>query len=204
MPSICVDLNGKRLATVNSDGFDVLAVHVDGATAQEVLASLDFSGYSREAEQSRIWINALPLNAGDEVTVSMDAPAEAPDKGTTIAQLYPDAEPAETYEFPKMTDEWFNEIASRRQYHAGFMFRLQSSLGTDYSGSTHKPESGFRFHVLWDFTRQNRARVALSSNSLENIRHRQKGRDHVREELATGRSVTLRVIGSSLIPGEPG
>lgn len=203
MPAICVDLNGKRLATVNTDGFDVMAVHVNSATDQEVVASLDFSGYSQEAKESRIWINAVPLDAGDEVTVSMEAPAASTDKGNTIAELYPDAEPADTYAFPKMTDEWFNEIASRRQYHGGFMFRLRSSVGTDYSGSTHAPESGFGFHVLWDFTRQDRARVGLSSNSLEDLKHRRKWRDHVREELATGGFVSLRVIGSSLIPGVP-
>ncbi|RJG11537.1 hypothetical protein [Massilia cavernae] len=205
MPAICVDCNGKRLATVNTDGFDVLALHVRGAQDQEPAAALDFSGasYGGDEQVSLTWIPALPLALGDVVTVSLTDPVSASDKGKTYEELFPDAGPKEDFKIPPLDQAFFEEIAKRQRFHGGFMFRLDTSSGTHYSGSTRAPEESFNFHVLWDFTRSGRARVGLSTNSLDDIRKREPGRNHVREELTTGGSVSFRVIASSVIPASP-
>ena len=55
MPAICIDYNGSRLATVNTEGFDVLAVRVYGSCDREQFASLDFSGGRYGGDDNYRW-----------------------------------------------------------------------------------------------------------------------------------------------------
>ena len=199
MLSICIEHNGNRIATVNSDGFDVLAVNLSGSRDREEFATLDFSGCRNDADDraSLIWISELMLHAGDVVTVSLLPPASVSDQGKTLAELFPDEDWHGEFVMPDI-EEAMREVEARPRFHDAFCFSLDSSSGKHYAGTTRPPESQFGLTVLWNFVEPEQAHMSLSSNSLDNVRRREAGRKHVYERMMVGSTVSFRLIASAL------
>ena len=199
MLAICIEHNGNRISSVNTGGFDVLAVNLSGSRDRREFATLNFSGVRSSGgdKVSLTWISELMLHAGDVVSVSLLPPAEHSDQGKTLAELFPDEDWDGEFAMPDM-DEVMREAEARPCFHDAFCFSLDSSSGKRYAGTTRPPESQFALTVLWNFVEPEQAHMSLSSTSLENVRRREAGRKHVYERMRAGSSVSFRLIASAL------
>lgn len=92
MPALSVTIDGVLIATVCTDGYDVLSVRAGGTRIDDHLANLDVAGgsYPENGEQTYLtWVNELYLQPGQVVTVSFLESASTSHAGKTIEELYP-------------------------------------------------------------------------------------------------------------------
>lgn len=196
MPALSVSIDGKTIATVSTDGYDLLSVRAGGTRIDEDFADLEVAGGSHpEGRESTylIWVSALSLQPGQVVTVSLLESAPTSHAGKTIDELFPDKEPSAITDF-KPTAEILADIRSRPKLRDKFSFRLRTSLGTTFVGETKPDEHGFGFTVNWNSFHPERARVSLHSYTLENLEHKGPMNNHVDERLYAGDSVRFELV----------
>jgi hypothetical protein len=196
VPAISVSLNGQLLASVATDGYDVISVHVHGIRTDSEFATLDMSGGSYpEGQESTYltWVNSTLLAPGDSVEVRFTESGQTSHPGKTIDELFPD-EPgdSERKDF-KATPEIFTELRAKPQLRGGYGFSLALPSGSLYEGRTNDAEHGFGFSVVWNSHRPERANVSLHSYTIDSMEHQQPMRDHAREYIAPANTVRLQV-----------
>lgn len=197
MPSLSVQLDGTFLARVNTDGYDVLSVHVHGTRIDDDSAELEMSGgsYPDGGESTHlIWINSMPLRPGQEVEVVFGEDGETSHAGKTIAELFPNenSEPEQPEDF-RPTAEMFAELRAKRVLRDGYLLTLSASTGTVFVGRTENTAHGFGFTIVWNSHRPGRANLSLHSYTLENLEQKTPMLDHVREYIEPVQAVRLRV-----------
>jgi hypothetical protein len=196
MPALSVAIDGVTLATVSTDGYDVMSVRASGTRIDDDLATLDLSGgsYPEVGESIYLtWINDVPLQTGQVITVTFLEAATSSHAGKTIEELFPD-EPLPTQTDFKPTAEMFSELRTMPVLLERFSFRLASSSGTNFAGETTPDEHGFGFTVLWNSSNPERARVSLHSYTLNNLEARGPMNDHVEEKLYYGDWVQFELV----------
>ncbi|TDM08970.1 MAG: hypothetical protein C4K60_06315 [Ideonella sp. MAG2] len=198
LPAISVYLDGERLATVNTDGFDVISVHVHGTKTDAEFATLEMSGgcYPEIGESTHlIWIDSQTLIHGQLVEIRFEDEGETNPPGKTIDQLFPDedkeAEPEPSDFNPPAA--MFADLRAKPQIRHGFAFQLSSSSGANFVGSTANSDHGFGFSVIWNSQRPSRAGYSLHAYTLDELESRSAMRDYLREYIQYPSSVTLRV-----------
>ena len=196
MPTISVTLNGQLLASVTTDGRDVLSVHVHGIRTDSEFASVDMTGGSYpEGQESTYltWINSTLLSPGDSVEVRFTDSGQTSHPGRTIDELFPN-EPADSQPTDfKATPEMFAELRAKPQLRVGYGFSLALPSGTYYEGRTTEAEHGFGFSVVWNSHRPQRASVSLHSYTVDSMEHQQPMRDHAREYIVPDNTVRFQV-----------
>ena len=83
-----------EVATVDTGGRDVVAIHVGGTRADEEYANLGVTGgiYDREGvTDHRIWIDQGSLRIGQAVSVAFVERGLQTGEGSRISDLYPDS-----------------------------------------------------------------------------------------------------------------
>ena len=193
MPTFCISVNDKAVATVNTDGYHLLDVWVGGSLDREELATLDVSGGSFPADGASTyltWVHELPLLAGQRVVVEMREHGASSHAGKTAAELFPDEPPCSITDFT-LTDSMFDEIARRPTFRDQLRFRFASSCGTAFDGRTGADEDSVSFSVLWHWTEPTMARVSVRSSSLADLRERRPGSRHMEERLRCGDAVSM-------------
>jgi hypothetical protein len=194
MPGLAVSVNGKEVATVSTEGYNLLSVRVSGDLVSEEFASLDVSGglYGEgENDQHLIWVNLIPLCPGDEVAVTFLERATTSHVGKTIDELFPEDErPMGPWE---PLEKMFEDLAKEPRVRERFSFVVAPPNGTPIRAETMPEDYSFGFSVSWAWKYPERVRVSLSSASLENIAKRISGTDHAEFKLQMGQGVKLRV-----------
>src|SRR5262245_27702262 len=114
------------VATVDTAGREVVAVHVGGTRVDDDYADLNVSGgvYNHEGKSDhRIWVNQMPLRIGQTVPVELLEHGIANGPGQTIEELYPDQSPRR---LPTSTSraELFDELRRSPQLRSGYTVRL--------------------------------------------------------------------------------
>lgn len=196
MPALRVSIDGATLATVSMDGYDVMSVRAGGTRIADGLATLDLSGgsYPEFGESTYLtWINEVPLQTGQVVTVTFLEAASSSHAGKTIEELFPDEQPSTQTDF-KPTAEMFAELRAMPALRDRFSFRLVSSSGTNFAGETALDEHGFGLTVLWNSSNPERARVSLHSYTLNNLEARGPMNNHVEEKLHYGGWVCFELV----------
>lgn len=196
MPALSVSVDGVTLATVSTDGYDVMSVRAGGTRMDDDLATLDLSGgsYPEGGESIYLtWINDVPLQTGQVVTVTFLEAASSSQTGKTIEELFPDKPPSTQTDF-KPTAEMFAELRAMPMMRDRFSFRLVSSSGTNFAGETAPDDHGFGFTVLWNSSTPERARVSLHSYTLSNLEARGPMNNHVEEKLHYGGWVRFELV----------
>jgi hypothetical protein len=194
MPGLAVTLNGKELATVSTEGCNLLSVRVAGDLISEEFASLDVSGglYGEGIKEPTLtWVNLIPLNPGDEVEVTFLQEAMTSHPGKTLDELYPEEErPMGPWE---PLEKMFDDLAKEPRVRERFGFVITPPDGEPIRTATMPNDHSFGFSVSWAWNHPERARVSLSSASLEDISKRVGGTDHAEFKLQIGQGVKLRV-----------
>jgi hypothetical protein len=195
MPALSVSIDGVMIATVCTDGYDVLNVRASGTCIDDHLSDLEVAGgsYPENGDQTYLtWVNELHLQPGQVVIVSFLEHASSSHAGKTIEELFPDETPMTVTDF-KPTTEMFKELRAKPRFRDKFSFRLASS-GAVFVGQTASDEHGFGFSVLWNSHHHEHARVSLHSYTLDSLESRGPINNHFEEHINYGDSVRFELI----------
>jgi len=193
-PGLAISLNGSELVTISSAGFNILSVRVSGDRISQEFANLDVSGgmYGEEEDQNHlIWEPDRVISAGDEITVTLLENATTSRPGKTIEELYPeDKEPHGPWQ---PIEQVFQDLAQRPIVRERFTFTVELPSSQSIRAETLPNDHSFGFSVTWVWLHPERARVSLSSNTLEGIAKREEGSTHAEFRLQYGQRVQFRV-----------
>ena len=193
-PGLAISLNGSELVTISSAGFNILSVRVSGDRISQEFANLDVSGgmYGEEEDQNHlIWEPDRVISAGDEITVTLLENATTSRPGKTIEELYPeDKEPHGPWQ---PIEQVFQDLAQRPIVRERFTFTIELPSSQSIRAETLPNDHSFGFSVTWVWLHPERARVSLSSNTLEGIAKREEGSTHAEFRLQYGQRVQFRV-----------
>lgn len=202
MPALSVSIDGVTIATVCTDGYDVLSVRAGGTQIDDELATLDVSGgsYPEDGESTSLtWVSELSLLAGQIVEVSLLENAPSTHQGKTIEELFPDEAPTEQIDFTP-TAEFLAELRTRPKLRDKFSFRLALSSEPVFAGETKPEEHGFGFTVLWNSFHPKYARVSLHSYTLDGLESHGPMNEHVVERIHYGSSVRFQLVAEQTEP----
>jgi hypothetical protein len=194
MPALAVSLNGEQLSVVSTDGLNLLSVRVHGDCIGPEFAVIEFSGgyYGEDKEKSHlIWEDSRGIRPDDEIQVTLLESASTSRPGKTIEDLYSDEEevvgPFQTIE------DHIRSLALKPKARERFTFKVIPPNATAIVATTRLEDHSFGFSVSWAWVHPERAKVSLSSSSLEEIASRRNGAHHTDFVLQYGESVRLRV-----------
>lgn len=195
MPCITVDLNGNRIATIGLAGLQLVDVSVFGALDQEQKAILGAGGgnFSEGGCGYLIWIAERDLQPGDVVNVSLNEACDSADRGKTIDELYPDAEPSDKTDF-RITEEMAAELRARPRLHEAFIVQAGTSSGQHAKAASDDRNTHFRFGFLWDNLHPEQARVGLRTHCLDDVLARTGGSRHLQTKIAMGGSASFSLV----------
>jgi hypothetical protein len=194
MPAITVHVDDVNCATIDLSVMDVVSVSVWGALNREELVTVDANGGSYRDGERRflIWLPDQSVNPGQTVRVQLQETCDGADQGRTIQELYPDAEPAPETDFT-ITEARAAEIRSRPQLHESFAVHAVTSSGESCTASSDERNDCFSMHVVWDYTRPDKARVSVGTHCLDDVIGRTGGTDHLSTTLSFGDCVSFTV-----------
>jgi hypothetical protein len=195
MSALAVALNDESLATVSSDGLNLVDVRISGDRIGPELGILRVTGGAHEdgaAKQYLTWEAERELVAGDIVSVAFLEQAPSSRPGKTFEELYPD-EPNNPDGPWRPPQDMLRELAQQPKHHEQLLFRLRTPDGKSIDGRTLPEEHGFAFWVGWNWLHPNRARVSVHTYTLASLEKRSGGRDHARIDLSFGQAVSFRV-----------
>lgn len=196
MPALRTLIDGVPLATVSSDGYNLLSVRVSGTRINEELATIEVSGgiYPEGGESTYlIWAADINLLPHQEVTVQFLERAETSHPGKTIDEQYPDEPLPEEEDFTP-TPEMFAKLRTMPTYRDAFKLYLESSQGARAHVETTSEDHGFAFSVVWDSFRPIQARMSLHSYTIQSMEERTDSNYHVQEKLSYGDEVKLALF----------
>ena len=191
MPALRTLIDGVPIATVSSDGYNLLSVYISGTRINEELATIEVSGgmYPKGGESTYlIWATDIHLLPYQEVTVQYLKQAETSHPGKTIDEQYPDEPPCEVEDFTP-TPVMFAKLRTMPTFRDGFMLSLESSQGARLLVETNPEDHGFAFSVVWDSFCPQRARMSLHSYTIQSMEDRIGGHYYVQEKMNCGDEV---------------
>ena len=198
MPALRISIDGIEVATVCTDGYDVLNARVGGTRIDDELATLGVFGTSQPENGKsvyRTWVNEIPMKLGQVVAISFLESAPTSHAGKTIEELFPEEEDLDQEFDFKVTAEMFADLRAMPELREKYSFRLKSSSGASFAGESKPDEHGFGFSVLWNSFHSERARVSLHSYTLESLEIRNRPLEYLFEESMNPEStVTFELI----------
>jgi len=201
MPAFEISIDDQLIATVNTVGLLVFAVHLSGNLSDDELVSLHVRAMrdlpDGDPQAHCIFVSDTALQANQTLAIAMTATGVTNPQGKTIHELYPDDTESvdENFDF-KMTESQYLEARARPTYRSSLSFRYDATTGEMQEQTTPAGQDTFGFSVLWDWTRPESARVSIHSSSLENIRDRSVGVDYVRDKLEIGQRAAITMLPS--------
>ena len=198
MPALQIAIDGENLATVNTDGLQMLAVHVHGGRSDDALAWVDFHGTTTESE-FLTWLADRDLRPGQTVTLRFLETGETSARGKTIDELYPDDEEDVDEAADKEPDEELSPTAmlailkARPLFRDGYGLSLRLAQGQSVEGRTTPEEHGFGLTVLWNETCPERVSIGLCCQTLEQAVQRKPSRELAREYVSAPGEIRLQV-----------
>ena len=197
MPALQVFVDGKAIATVVPQPYGVMSVSVDGTRTEEPFARLAVSGGNYpedEASTYLTWIDNLPLQPGQSVSVSFVESGEPSHAGATIEEIYTD-EPNDAEATPfKSLPEVVDELRSKVRLHNRYALRLTTSSGTEYFGEAPDDAHSITFSVVWNWVRPERVSLSLHTYSLDALATRGPVNYLAHEYLPFGGSAKLELV----------
>lgn len=196
MPFLNVTVDGAAVATVDTDGRDIVSVMVGGSRDDEDFADLSVTGgvYDQSGTtEHRIWVDQMHLTAGQVIGVEFLTDATPRGEGKTIEELYPD--PPEFHP-PSPLDraELVAEIRALPLVRDGFTLRFMGSDGMSVTHTTVAEEHGFGFSVLWNRQRPDRVSISLHCYTIDSVAAETPGRTLSSQKVELPGRVQLELI----------
>ena len=196
MPFLNVTVDGTAVATVDTNGRDIVTVRVGGSRDDEDFADLSVTGgiYDQSGTtEHRIWVDQMHLAAGQIIGVEFLTEASPRGEGKTIEELYPDLP---EYRVPTPVDraELAAEIRQLPLVRDGFTLRLVGSDGVSATYATASEEHGFGFSVLWNRQRPDRISVSLSCYTIDSVATETPGRTLASQKMPLPGRVHLELV----------
>ncbi len=195
MPALSVSVDGKIIATVCTEGYDLLDFRTGGALIDSDLATLDVFGHARlENDKSlfHIWVCELPVHSQQTVAISFLENASSSHAGKTIDEVFPDDDSPEPTEF-KVTDERMAELRAMPKLREKYRFHIESSQGRSFTGESIPDAHSFAFSVFWSSFDAGYARVSLHSSTLDSLESRGPVHHYFQDKLYAGDTVRFVV-----------
>jgi hypothetical protein len=199
MAFLCVTVDESIVASIDTQGKDLIAVNVGGSRISPNYAELTVMGgtYARDGSPThpRIWVAQTPLNPGQTVTVALLSNAEAVGEGMTLDEAYPEDsdEPK-----PRLTGSRADIAMQLRQVppvRDGFKVQLVARGKPVAMLETAPAEFGFQFSVLWTGHHEVQASVSLSAHSLDFIDRNLPARHVALDNLLLDNEVRFELVG---------
>jgi len=191
-----VSLNGAELVTVAAEGLNIIEVRVHGDRKSPTFACLDVSGGMYgvdEAERKHlVWECERELRPGDSVSASFFKDGATSAVGRTLKELFPEYQ--QPHGPPRPPNELLGELTARPLLRGHYCFAISEPSGRELRSQTRGGDDSFGLSVIWNWVHPERARVWLTSNSLEQVLNREIGTKHLTLDLNLGEQITLRVV----------
>lgn len=195
MPALSVFVDGRLMASVCTDGLDVLTVNVSGTKIDDRFATLDFAGgiYSKNGDSTHlIWLSELELDPGECVRVEVEANGSNSHPGKTIEELFPG--PAEEKSGPMPSrEQLIEEVKARKHLRSHFTVSVQSSSGANVVTEVKPDDHGFGASFLWNWMRPERVAASLHTYTLDHLASEEGFDYEFREYLHPDAWVEVRV-----------
>ncbi|MHA6889313.1 hypothetical protein [Ralstonia pseudosolanacearum] len=199
MPALSVSVDDNTLMTVSAnDGYDMLHVSIHGSRIDEAFATLNLSGgyYPDEGDSTYLtWIDQLPLQPGQTITVSWQDQGTTNARGKTIDELATDGStgPADP-EKPPPLSEMVAALKKRPLLRGRYAFDFVAPDGVAIAGQTLHEEAWLTLSVIWHrLHRNDTARVSLHSTTFDDLVERTPRHSHARCQLHLGESIRLQL-----------
>jgi hypothetical protein len=195
MPILCVDIDGRTVASVRCDDYHVVNARVHGSLVQPQFATLELttSTHPDTGEGTYLlWLNELELQPNQVVLLRFLAAGEVVGVGRTIDELHPEDQDAVSSP-DKSIEECFSELRAKPNIRSGYSFLASTPTLSSYSGATVHGEFSFSFGALWNWLRPGRVSVSLSTWTIDSVEFNTPSREHFREYMNPGNEASLRV-----------
>jgi hypothetical protein len=195
LPLIAVKVDGRTVAAVRCDNYHVVNARVSGALVDAEFATVELSASTHPEVGEGIyhmWLNEFELRPGQVVTVQLLEDGDAVGVGRTIDELFPEGGKTEPDQ-EKSLEECFRELRARPNVRSGYSFLASTPTLLSHSSGMVSGEYSFSFGALWNWLRQDRASVYLSTWTIDSIQFNTPSREHFREYINPGHAATLRV-----------
>lgn len=195
MPGILVEVDGARVATIDLSAMQVVDVSVHGGLDGENKATLSAFGgnYADGTCGHLIFVEERVLLPGQLVRVSFQAHCENADRGQTLDELYPGEEAIPRTEF-SINEERAAELRARPRLHEEFVVQVDTASGERVTAVSNELNTDFRFGLLWDWLHPDRARMSLTTYSVEDVLAKRRGTGHVESLLDLGQSIVFSLV----------
>ena len=195
MPLLAVEIDGRTVAAVRCDDFHVVNARVSGSLVEPQFATVELTASTHpEVGEGTylLWLNELELRPSQAVTFKFLANGELFGTGRTIDELHPEQDDAKGD--PEMSiEECFLQLRARPNLRAGYSFLASTPPLPGQPSSTVPGEYSFSFSSLWNWLRQDRASISLSTWTIDSVEFNTPSREHFREYINPGQAATLRV-----------
>lgn len=196
MPFLYVTVDGTAVATVGTDGRDIVHVRVGGSRDDKDFADLSVTGgvcgYSGTTEH-RIWVDQMRLATGQVIGVEFLTDATPRGGGRTIEELYPDL-PEFRWPSPLERAELAADIRELPLVRDGFTLRLVGSDGISVTHTTAPEEHGFGYSVLLNKQHPDRISMSLSCYTIDSVAAETPGRTLSSQKVAPPGRVHLELV----------
>jgi hypothetical protein len=192
-----VYVNQMEIVRVSIKELDVFSIRVSGDLKSQEIARLDINGgkYPKSKESIfLIWIDSKELHYNDLVEVEFCNIDLTSFRGKTIDELYEDEEDFNSSE--ETLEERFKALAGLPNLRNKMDFEVISPSGEEYCVATNRDDYCFGHTVLWNSKHREKASVFLTSNSIDKVKNRENGSEHVRFNIKQGERTSLRLTKS--------
>ena len=196
MPFLNVTVDGAAVATIDTDGRDIVTIRVGGSRDDEDFADLSVTGgiYDRDGTtEHRIWVDQMQLVVGQIVGIEFLTESSPLGEGKTIEELYPGLP---EFRVPTSVDraELAAEIRQLPLVRDGFTVRLAGADGRTTTYATASDEHGFGFNVLWNSQRPDRISVSLSCYTIDSVATETPGRNLASQKIQLPGRIHLELV----------
>jgi hypothetical protein len=195
MPSILVEVNGTRIASISLAELQVVDVSVHGRLDSEQKATLSAFGgnYDDGACGHLIWVAERALLPGDMVKIMFNDSSDSADAGRTIEELYPDEEPCSRTDFT-ISDTMAAEIRARPRLHETFIVQAETSSAQQVIATSDERNTNFMLGLLWNWIEPKQARVRLATSCLDDMLARTGGNVHLQTINGYGEHASFSLV----------
>ena len=194
MPFVRVIVDRSLLASIDTDGKDMVSVLISGSLVKESVGDLSVDGgtYGTDEETSHVTWVEQPLDAGQTVQVELLETSFEFGQGRTVEELYPGEQPG-TASVPSRADA-ISQLEAMPRQRDRFELRLSDQDTQIGTLSSEREEIGFGLSVIWASNKNDEARVSLHAYSIESMRNHQNGRYVMEGKLGIGSALRCEIV----------